>query len=258
MQHANAERIRDILDRVSGSTAISVDIESAPSMNKTGNPFYGRITKCSTIHGLVGCSYSQGVRNQAAREDIVSLMQFSAQQPKWGTLESNAAGKQGFWKIHTLKNGESHRYIRIMAITPQKPTYKLDGEIMTDEQVSDCFEQGYLKRSRKPKTQDGLEKEIVWREPRLDHVVAVRMFGDTFVAKIEGHLEAVLRKREQGRLTTEEIIEMFSGIPEVSSEVETLRIEQERERVEAIEEAIEAETVVADEVEYADDMTPDI
>lgn len=250
MQQADTDKIQSILNTVKGSTAVSVDIESPPSMNKRGNPFYGRIIKCSTIHGLVGCSYGKAVRNQAARENKLELTRFVAQKPSWGTVE-------GIWKVHTLKNGRTYRYIRIMAISPQKPTYKLDGEVISDEAVEELFENTWLKKSRKPLTQEGLSKEIVWREPRLDHVVAVRMFGDTFVAKIEQHLESVLRKREQGRLTTIEIVYMFQGVPEVTSEIEALEIEQERERIEGMEAAISTDETQTTEIEYDESMTPE-
>lgn len=60
--------VQFLKDNIKGTAILSVDIETTPRMNKTGNPFAGNVVKSQRLNGMVGFDYGKGVNRLAAKE----------------------------------------------------------------------------------------------------------------------------------------------------------------------------------------------
>jgi hypothetical protein len=156
----NVADLQNLLANLKTAVPVSIDLVSEDkSMRKTNNPNVGAV-KCVTLNGIVGMSYENAVNNQLGRED--KDLDFEAQRPAWLVRLGRNLGTN---KAH------DRVYVPIKVQSASKPVYLKDGVDVTDQV------QPFLRKSKAPKTQDGVDKKIVWRTPALDNIYRIRING---------------------------------------------------------------------------------
>lgn len=149
------------INEIKGTTIIAVDIVSEPKMRKTNNPYLGT-TKVTTLSGIIGYSYENSVNLQLEREGKEA--DFKAQPRAWGTYENN-------WIAH-----KGNYYLPIKVQGSSDPVFVREGVEIKKEVL-----EPFLYDSNKPHTQEGLEKEIVVRDIKIDSIRVIRMMGEEYM-----------------------------------------------------------------------------
>ena len=163
MREVTTRELREIIDRISGSTAVSLDIETEPRMRKSGNPFLNNgVKKDVTLNGLIGFFYGNAVNNQLGRED--KELNFKPQPRKWGERVGHVVEHKG------------NVYLEVKVQGSSRPTYHIDGETVDVEEL-----RPFLYASRKPHTQDELDEQIILRDVKLSNILRIRMLNEEFV-----------------------------------------------------------------------------
>jgi hypothetical protein len=143
-------------------------METEPRMRKTGNPYYGDITKSCTVSGLIGFIYGNSVNNQLGRED--KTMDFSPEPRKWGRRDGCLVRHKG--KV----------YLEIKAQSSSTPVYRHGGE-----PIAYALVEPFIYKSGKPHTQAALDGEVVVRDVNICNIRAIRMLvkGNEYVVAEE-------------------------------------------------------------------------
>ena len=160
MQNITVDQAVELVQGVK-CTAVSLDIETEPKMRVTGNPFLG-VKKINAISGLIGFIYQNSCNNQLNRED--KEQDFVPQPRKWGVLDGNLVRHDG--KI----------YVQIKVQSSDTPVYMLNGRRIDKSELTP-----FLVVSKKPHTQDNMDKEVVVRDVNMDNIRAIRMLGEEYI-----------------------------------------------------------------------------
>jgi hypothetical protein len=156
--------INIIQNTVKGTTVVSVDTVTEPKMNKTGNPFYGRVTKSCTMNGLIGFDYSNSVNNQANRE---GKEEREVKARAWGILTED--------RLFVTHKDEYYLQVKVQSIS-DTPVFYCDGE-MIDKTVLEPF---LVKHSGKSSTQADIDKEVIVRDIKMTNVKSIRFAGGEY------------------------------------------------------------------------------
>jgi hypothetical protein len=70
MTQITKNELIEILKGVDKSTFVSITMETPVKMNKTGNPYFGRVTKRSSCNYLMGNDYEKRVTTNGEREGV--------------------------------------------------------------------------------------------------------------------------------------------------------------------------------------------
>lgn len=153
-----------------GGNRITVTIKSTPKLLKkdreTGEPnTYGVVTKTTTMHGMIGSSYQNGVNNQREREGVTP--DFVPQSHKWATHLKGSL-------MQANSNGELVLAFRGMEAehTNKSVFHDANGKELTREELS-----GLLPVPRSGNPTQGTDKEVIWVTPKLASIIGVRMDG---------------------------------------------------------------------------------
>lgn len=157
-------QLQEVIESVKTNTFVSIHVETEVDMNKTNNPYYGA-TKENVVAGQIGFDYETNVNNQLGRED--KQLNFKAQIHKWAIPMENGC------KNLVQNKDRSKTYLRMKVISAGEPTYKFEGQEVSKEEIAP-----YLKPHSKPKTQEGLDKEIVVRMYNLINILGMKILGD--------------------------------------------------------------------------------
>ena len=159
-----SEAVNIISRTVKGTMAVSIDAATAPKMNKTGNPYFGRITKFCRMDGLIGFDYENSVNNQAARE---GKEERDAKGRAWGTLTAD--------RLFVTHKGEY--YLQMKVQSTDTPVYKDETGAIVDKATLAPF---MPERGEKSSTQSDLEKEIIIRDVKMSNVKGMRFNGGEY------------------------------------------------------------------------------
>jgi len=147
-----------------GTTAISFESITEPKMNKTNNPFFGKVLKVSFVGGLIGYNYENCVNNQLEREGKET--EFTSQPRTWGVRDETHP-----FLVH--HKGETYLSVKIQQ-TNKKPIYinKESGEVIPTETLLP-----FLPKSTKPNTQKDLDKEVIVRDYKVSNLKKITIGG---------------------------------------------------------------------------------
>lgn len=159
--------LKTVIENIKTAVPVSIDIISKPSnMRKTNNPYYNDVKKHVTLSGMIGMSYGNAVNNQLGREN--KELDFEPKNHKWITrYENNIA----------VNDNTGKEYLPVKVQSSSKPVYMVNGVDVT-EQIKP-----FIRESSAPKTQEKLDKKIIWRTPCLDNIKTIRMSGATYTIK---------------------------------------------------------------------------
>lgn len=158
---------------VSELTAILLNVKSAQPISfsalvdarakKTGNP-YGEVLKLSKVNAFI-CNYESSVNRQLDREK--SHLAFMAGQRKWGEKISLA-----------LVEDKGEHYLSCKIEKSSKPIYLIHSNLGL-KPLSKHILEPWLP-VYKPSTNQGTEKEIVYRNYKLTNLVSVSIGGEKY------------------------------------------------------------------------------
>jgi len=163
---------------VRGGTEIATITQRTPvKMNKTGNPYFGRVEKISTVGMLLGASYEDTMNRRLSAAGLEA--DFQADKRNNGTTA--VEGTSG--KILRNKQGELLlNYIVNDRVTPQV-TYLVDGK-QADEMTIKAIEPWLPQKKVSAKQEDaGLDEQeqVKVRSVKLSNIIAINMRGDTVI-----------------------------------------------------------------------------
>ena len=123
-----------------------------PKMNKTNNPYWGRVRKITYLANIaLGCNYDNVVRNR--------IVESGGNKSDWTTQPSN--GKHWLNFPFILQANKSDRqYLRTMqrANTTTNVVLLLDGKVVTNEQTITDIKSFFVKRHpSKKQTEAGIQ-----------------------------------------------------------------------------------------------------
>ena len=156
-----------------GGNRITVKIKSTPKMlvkgrdSKLPNPF-GVVTKVTTMHGMIGSSYSNGVNNQLVREGKDA--DFVPQSHRWATHYVGAlmtANKDNALVLAFRGLEAKH--------TNKSVFFDANDKELTREELAE-----YLPVPRSGNQSQGTDKEVIWITPKLASIIEVVMDGVTY------------------------------------------------------------------------------
>lgn len=154
-----------------GQFGYTITTATEPKMNKTGNPFFGRVQKISVYeNAMLGCSYENIVNNR--REGEGSNPDFEAQAPK-GKLIFNRFFYQ------SLKD-ESTFYLKIIFYKSQtrvESSYLVDGRPATTDEINAL--KAFMPKPSSSAAHQGLEaeNEVKIVAPKWENVLLIKQ-GD--------------------------------------------------------------------------------
>lgn len=118
------QQMQQILGEIKGARFATIVMETELSMNKRNNPYYGRVTKRTSVNVTLNASYRNGVVKSLKKAGYSKAVANSVQVDKtWGEKVCNTC-----FKTH---NNETYLTAKPNA-RPQVVTYLLDGQIMGD------------------------------------------------------------------------------------------------------------------------------
>ncbi len=155
----------NVLMNVTGTPFVHIVMETPVRMNKTNNPYYGRVTKRTTGNFYLGSEYEKRVNNNRKKEGLEP--DFVTEKPK---------GKRHISPCVLIddKTGTVH-YVHMEwfeETPPQKIDFILDGNDPIEKQL---FED-YMVKSYKPVKQ-GLERTVNVITPKLSNIRVLHIDG---------------------------------------------------------------------------------
>ena len=163
MKSIAKDELIKLIDGISGTTFVGIDMVSEARMRKTNNPYVGAV-KRTALSGQINYDYENAVNKQLQREgkgDIVPV--FEAQPRKWGV-------RQGNWIEH-----KGEHYLSLKVLGNPSSVFEFEGKQINEELLKD-----YMVESHKPHTQAELDKEIVVRDIKLSNIRGIRILGEEY------------------------------------------------------------------------------
>lgn len=152
-----------------GATMVTIVSQTDPARYKKDK---GRFVKQSTVNGVINWNYEKAVNRQQSREGGDAT--FEAKPRKWGQRIKGTP----------LVEHKGHLYLEIKIERVLSTEYfvrrPVDGafQTVTKNEISQ-----YLKPSRSSAANQGVSKEIILRDYKLENVTIIRMNGIEFSIK---------------------------------------------------------------------------
>ena len=155
-----------------GTTLATLTI---PTMNKKGNPFYGRVQKATLYENIaLGYGYENTINNRLAREGKES--NFDSRKP------FGRSWVKGFENLLLCSDKNPTQYYLRTTRLPNtyiKEVYFIDGRGATPSELADL--QTWLKTPNTP-TNQGLNdgNEVIVRDYKVDGIIAIKQGDKVF------------------------------------------------------------------------------
>lgn len=170
MGRCGTQKLRRLLNACyHRSTIIRLDSVTVPTMRKTGNPYVGRVTKRSTILGIIGnWIYEDAVNRQRQREG--KKANFVAESPSWGTNEAGSP----------YRTNRDSLYLNVKVERCLSTVLCLDGVPATGDELA-AIQTFIPAKTEAPK--QALDKPIIYRSYKLESIVGLKIGGQEFRVK---------------------------------------------------------------------------
>ena len=152
MQTLTKAELIDLLSKVKGTTAVSIETTTVPKI-RSGNPFKG-LKKVSKVAGMIGVIYANSVNNQRAKEGLEK--DFVPESRKWGERI-----------LHTPLVKHNDKFYLEMKCQSAESDYFDDSGRVSSDKVKDWE---YNKTSRQ-----GVENEVILRDFSLDNISRIKI-----------------------------------------------------------------------------------
>ena len=151
--------------RINDCQFVGITALTTPDMTKKGNPLFGQVVKIARVGGPINWVYSSSVNRQRIRENKAA--HFKAYRRTWGHRVAHTP-----LVFHVNDLGEQHLYLELKLESRTQGFFHRE----TGERIEWADLRRWLKNKR-PSRQD-LDKEVVLRDYRTDHISEVRIGGD--------------------------------------------------------------------------------
>ena len=105
----NAKGIANMMANIKGATICTIDTVTVPKMNKTGNPYFGKVVKVARVQMQFGYDYENAVNNRLKAMGLEP--NFDAMGRKWGVwvVPNKVAEHKGelYLRFYTMENPNS-------------------------------------------------------------------------------------------------------------------------------------------------------
>jgi len=164
MNKITVDELRHSLEELpAGATFVSVVQVTPADMNKTNNPFYGKVFKVAKLQGVLDGDYTKAVNRQRLREGKAA--DFVSQPRKWGQRVGDTC----------LIEHKGTYYLEVRVLrTLRSRLVDESGRFMAKSKVA-----AFLKAESGAPQQD-LDKEIVIRTPKLENLRRIAIKGQRF------------------------------------------------------------------------------
>ena len=171
-------KLQKIINSIPGHRFVTVVTETDYRMNKTGNPYYGNVTKRTTANVSVNFDYESAVNNRQEKE--TGERNFVAQERAWGGKVDNKTVS----KVEA--NGDVKQYVALgYKSNPSSVTYFLKD---TGAEVS--IDDIKMYAVSKPTTAEvaakqGVSEEnaVVYRNVKMGNVKEITYNGVHYIIK---------------------------------------------------------------------------
>ena len=180
-KHINIQQLETGLRSIDHAAMVSVVAITPARMRKRGNPFVrsarGDVFKLSLATGTVCWTYSSSVNKQRRREGKPKrsgqLIPFAAQPRSWGQRIPRTP-----LVCHvTAGDGITHHYLEL------KVQSRRDVFVWADfDQIAHADIGKWLTKSR-PSSRQKVQRPVILRDFRLDHIAQFKHGGNTYVTK---------------------------------------------------------------------------
>lgn len=165
MKHLTITQLKDMLRAQKGATPVTIESLTDARARKTDNPF-DKIFKLSLVNGFTGFDYEASVNRQQVREGNDPT--FESQERSWGTNVNNV-----------LVENKGKFYIAIRPLKSlEEPLYfgEVNGSLkpVTKKEIEKFLPAPYIN------TNQGTDKEIVYRNYSLESIRKLTLKGETF------------------------------------------------------------------------------
>lgn len=164
MKTITQDQLATILRGVTHALPITFSALIDARARKTGNP-YGEISKISRVQAFTGFDYEKSVNRQLERED--SQLTFAAKERSWGERISPA-----------LVENKGQLYLVAKVQRADKPVYLIKKPLGLTPVAKETI--AAFLPAHKPATNQGTEKEIVYRNYSLANIVSLSMGGERY------------------------------------------------------------------------------
>lgn len=147
---------------ISGTKEVSITTETVVKMNKTNNPYFGKVRKQTKTSALINFDYESSVNRGLQKEGKDA--DFEAKGRAWG---AHVPGTP-------LLLHKDKLYLNIREISKQSVYVYEDREIGREELA------GWLPAYKKNENQ-GLENEVVVRAFGIDGIIAITVDGTDYI-----------------------------------------------------------------------------
>lgn len=162
----NVLELVEILKTVEKSTFINLTTETEVRMNKTGNPYFGRIKKQSTCNYLIGNDYETRVQSNEQKEGLVG--DFESQKP---------SGKTHVSKCVLVSDKDPNIfYVMVERFDEIQPKNEF---FMDGNQVDKMIFNDYLVKVSENKKQDQ-ERKVMVITPLISNIKRVSLNGNVY------------------------------------------------------------------------------
>jgi len=167
VQAIREDQLVDLMRNNKGATPVTIVARTEPGMNKTGNPYMGKVFKVSRVNGMIGFRYENAVNKQLAREGEVA--DFVAKPRKWGTHIDGTPlieHKGNYYLEMKVEKSLDHRY------------EDASGNELDD--VTLDLVRAFMPVKNKPVSQ-GTEKEIICRNYKVEKILSITYRGTCYL-----------------------------------------------------------------------------
>ena len=186
MKILTENQLADRLSTLTGAAMVSIVTATEPKMNvksrltKEPNPYMGRVVRTAVRQGMIGASYENAVQNRRVAEGHEAAMAgetFHAAE-LWNGKGEHVNGSKAL-----VRHKETNRLYLVFyprqdaegAVKVTKDVWLCDGEPIDEK----CLK-SYLPPRREGAPRQETERPVAWRCIRLESIVSLTGWGDTF------------------------------------------------------------------------------
>ena len=165
----NQQELITLLNEVKGSTFVNLVTETTVRMNKTGNPYFGKVIKRSSSNYLMGNDYEKRVQSNEKKEGL---------EPDFEVEEMT--GKRHISKVVCIDTKtESIHYLMVERFDEIKPTveYKFEGNPIEKQ----LFESYMVKVSESKKQVQ--ERKVMVITPKIENIKEISFEGNKYIVQ---------------------------------------------------------------------------
>ncbi len=163
VQRISKSDLLRILMSVNKSTFVNITMKTPVVMNKTGNPYFGRVEKVSSTNFLMGNDYETRVQSNEEKEGLTP--DFESQKP---------SGKHHVSKcVLQSDKDENVYYVMVERFDEIKPVTEY---VCEGNSIEKHLFESWLKQST-PSVKQEQERKVMVLTPKIENIIGITLEG---------------------------------------------------------------------------------